>query len=81
MSYTSNSFGHTSYKITKGGNYNLDEICEFISSCSVESKLALIRDLQLNYVLWDEYDLKELIYRELLKDNFVDEVNNLSRNL
>lgn len=77
--YTSNSRGHTTYKITKDGRYNLDEISEFLSSCTVESKLALIRDLQLNYVLSDEVKLKELIYEELLKHNFVEEAKHLSR--
>ncbi|GGF84583.1 hypothetical protein [Paenibacillus aceti] len=81
VSYSTNSCNHTSYKITRDGRYNLNEISEFLSSCSIESKLALIRDLQLNYVLNDEFKLKEMIYRELLKDNFVDEASNLLREL
>ncbi len=81
VSYTSGQSHHSSYKITKEARYDMDEISVFLSTSSIESKLALIRDLQLNYVLWDEYDLKEIIYHELMTDGFEEEATILKRDL
>ncbi|GMK38071.1 hypothetical protein PCCS19_11250 [Paenibacillus sp. CCS19] len=77
---TSNSGGHKPYTVTQNGTYKVDEISEYLSGCSMETKLALIRDLQFHHALSDE-NLVDFIYRELLKDNLVDEANNLLRDL
>gem|GEM_PF-3663475 len=41
-------------------------ILKFLSEASVESKLSLIRDLQYNYLFSQEFELKGLIYEQLV---------------
>ncbi|REK71295.1 hypothetical protein [Paenibacillus paeoniae] len=68
---------HIPYYVHKDEDLNIDELRQYMSKAPAVSKLAMVRDLQLNFVLWHEEKIREIVADSLNSLNLKDEVKRL----
>ncbi|MBD3918434.1 hypothetical protein H8B09_06675 [Paenibacillus sp. PR3] len=64
---------HISFPISKSAAPDLNIFQIYMSDAPMSSRLAIIRDIQLNYVLQDKPKLHDIVVKTLNKLNFTDE--------
>ncbi len=63
----------------RGGNLEL--LKKYLYSAPVASRLALFRDIQLNYVLHDHLELHEIVVKAMINMGLTDEARRLSEDI
>jgi hypothetical protein len=69
---------HIQFLIQKDTNPELELLQEYLNSAPVASRLAIFRDLQLNYVLADNPELNNIVINSIINMELIDEANRLS---
>lgn len=64
---------HVPFPIDKNTAPDLDRLRDFLDTAPKASKLALFRDIQLNYILWDDEPLCSVVTEEMIKMGLADE--------
>lgn len=64
---------HVPFPIDKNTAPDLDGLRDFLDTAPKASKLALFRDIQLNYILWDDEPLCSVVTEEMIKMGLADE--------
>ncbi|WP_043933803.1 hypothetical protein [Bacillus sp. EB01] len=72
---------HIPFSIQKDTEPDLELLEEYLYSTSVTSRLVLIRDIQLNYVLQDRQGLQEIIIAAMNNLGLIDEAKRLSEDI
>jgi hypothetical protein len=69
---------HIPFPIQKEIDPDLELMQEYLYSTPVASRLALFRDIQLNYVLQDNQELYNIVINAMINMELIDEANRLS---
>lgn len=69
---------HIPFPISKDTDPDLESLREYLSCKPVASRLALFRDIQLNYVLQDNQELHKVVFDAMISMELFDEANRLS---
>jgi hypothetical protein len=72
---------HIPFLIQKDTNPELELLLEYLNSAPIASRLALFRDLQLNYVLEDNQELNKIVINSMVNMELIDEANRLSEEI
>ncbi|MDL4840245.1 hypothetical protein [Aquibacillus rhizosphaerae] len=72
---------HKTFPTEKDTDPDLKLLREYLRSTPVASRLALFRDIQLNYVLQDNKDLCKIVLEAMINMELFDEANRLSDNM
>lgn len=72
---------HIAFLVEKYTDPDLDSLREYLHSAPTASKHALFRDIQLNYILQEQIELRNAVIEEMCNLGLADEVKRLSEEI